>query len=127
MKAIYVAGPIFGTTDEVAHQWRLHAREALGEWYTILNPMDRDYRGKENENVARLVEDDLTDIQASDIVLACVLAPSWGTAMEIRVAWELRKTIIGWGTSHPSPWLQYHTTVLFGTLEEALAFLRGAK
>lgn len=120
---VYLAGPIFGMNDYQAKSWREAAKKLRPdiEW---VDPMARDYRGKEDENAADIVSGDLADIASCDAVLAAVENPSWGTAMELRAAHaELGKKVVGFkwkpGTS---PWLAQHCTVV-RSLEEALKLL----
>lgn len=121
MKTVYLCGPINGCTDEQANGWRDRAKAAL-TGYDILDPMRRDYRGREAGNEGNIVRDDLKDIRAADIILANVERPSWGTAMEIYAAGSLGRALIyGFGVgSHPSPWLVAHCDELFPDLGAAL-------
>src|ERR1044071_5415576 len=85
MRTIYLAGGINGLSDADAQAWRTKANEALAQaGFTVLDPLRRDYRGKENGNSKEIVEQDFADIQSCDVVLAMCERPSWGTAMEIR-------------------------------------------
>lgn len=120
---VYLAGPIFGMNNYQAKAWRNHAKKVRPdiEW---VDPMVRDYRGVEDQNVEQVVAGDLADIAGCDAVLAAVENPSWGTAMEVRAAHaEMHKRVIGfkWKVS-TSPWLQQHATVV-RSIEEALKLL----
>ena len=123
MTTIYLAGPINGCDDHVANAWRDSTIEHFDyipryrgeiEW---LNPMSRDYRGKEAGSIAEIVTLDKRDVDRSNILVARVLKPSVGTSMEILYAWERGIPVILWvdaGTD-TSPWLLYHaTTVVLG-------------
>lgn len=107
---VYLAGPIFGMTDATCKDWRAEARRLIPPEWETLDPMARDYRGREDECVQEIVEGDLLDIRRCHIMLAHACAPSWGTAMEIHQA-------VVWGIpvfalvppGRISPWLQYHT------------------
>lgn len=47
---IYLAGPINGCTDAQANDWRTEAKRIAAErGHTCLDPMARDYRGRESE------------------------------------------------------------------------------
>ena len=86
-----------------------------------LDPMRRDYRGKEDESVNEIVQGDLDDIRASFFVLVNATRPSWGTAMEIVYAQQFSKYIVSFvGESRVSPWLRFHSTQIVGTVEEAV-------
>ena len=86
-----------------------------------LSPMNRDYRGREDEPIIRrlIVEKDKKDIMMSDTLLALCEQPSFGTAMEILFAWSLQKQIVV-VSSYGSPWIKYHASVMFKNLDEAL-------
>lgn len=122
---VYLAGPINGCTDAEARAWRVRATELLG---SVLNPMDRDYRGRETDNVAELVEADKADIDAASAVLAYCPTPSVGTSMEVLYAWLHGKHVVAVvpeGTP-VSPWLAYHSTVV-PSLERAADILKGTR
>jgi nucleoside 2-deoxyribosyltransferase len=84
--------------------------------------MRRDYRGREGDHVREIVELDLVDIDGSDVVLANCANPSWGTAMEIRYAWETRKSVHAVvPPGRPvSPWLRYHCAGIHEDLDAAI-------
>jgi nucleoside 2-deoxyribosyltransferase len=86
-----------------------------------VNPLDRDYRGKEGINWREIVENDLIAIRKSDIVLANLWKddqPYFGTSMEIMYAHTIGVPVICvFKGSHP--WLTYHSIVV-DTLEEAV-------
>ena len=116
---IYLAGPIFGCSDQDAKGWRTLAKELLGA-ANVLDPMDRDYRGIEDANVQKLVEDDLHDIAKCSALLVKANEPSWGTAMELVYARQMGKPVVAFNTNRKvSPWLRYHASVYY-TLEDAL-------
>lgn len=116
---IYLAGPIFQSTDEEAKDWREYVKEYLTQ-DKCFDPMDRDYRGKEDESVEDIVRGDKDDIMFSDVVLANVSKPSSGTAMEIYFAWDWNIPVIAVVKGRVSPWIRYHSTYVVETVEEAL-------
>lgn len=120
MSKIYLAGPINGCTDAEANDWRSAAKKLHSD---VLDPMDRDYRGKESENVASIVEGDKDDIAVCDAVLVYFEKPSVGTSMEVFFAWQLGKpvVIVNRSGKPPSPWLVYHSSTVVGSIEEAIA------
>jgi hypothetical protein len=88
--------------------------------------MRRDYRGREAECVAEIIAGDEADIAASDAILVTADKPSWGTAMEIRLAWaELGKPVVVVCPRDMviSPWLRGHSTAIVHTYADALALL----
>ena len=122
---VYLAGPINGCTDDEANGWRVQAKRML-VGYTVLDPMERDYRGRENNNVSDIVQGDKGDIlYRSDVVLANAARPSWGTAMEVLFAWErgVRVMVIVPKGQPVSPWLRFHSTSVEHSLEDALAVM----
>lgn len=122
---VYLAGAINGKSDEEANGWRREAAAQLGDLFDILDPMARDYRGMEAQNVEALVEGDLTDISNCAVILVRAEAPSWGTAMELVYAHREGRTIIGFGAGErPSPWLVHHATQLVPDLSAAIEACR---
>lgn len=122
---IYLAGPINGCMDDEANGWRTVARTALtAAGHDVVDPMARDYRGRELENVDDIVHGDKRDINSCDTVLVMAARPSFGTAMEVLYAWEQGKDVIAVATHPASPWLAYHSRVvetLTGALDAVLS------
>jgi len=124
MRRVYLAGPIFQCEDHECIHWREEAKRAL-EGFTVIDPMERDYRGKTDENFREIVEQDKALIDACEIVLVNHLKPSVGTSMEILYAWENQKQIfIVTENGHNSPWLLYHSHGLFASLKAAITHIR---
>jgi len=114
-KTVYLAGAINSCTDAEAHGWRDALTESLNSrapLTKVLNPMDRDYRGIESENVSSIVESDMLDVQRSDLIACVMQRPSVGTSMEILYAYQLEiPVLVFWDSKEiPSPWLVYHAT-----------------
>jgi nucleoside 2-deoxyribosyltransferase len=121
---VYLAGGINGLSDADAKDWREHVKKYAT--FDTLDPMDRDYRGVEHEpgTPARIVSEDLADIDKSDILLVNAPRPSWGTAMEIHYASTMGKTVITVVPVGPiSPWLSHFSTLVFVDLHKAIAAL----
>lgn len=123
---VYLGGPINGCTDEEAHGWRESVKPLLeARGYTALDPMVRDYRGRELEPgiAAEIVENDKEDIGQSDTLLMSCPKPSVGTSMEVYFGYSIGKRVICvLPEGAPiSPWLQYHATEIFvGTEQQAV-------
>lgn len=119
---IYLCGPINGCTDDEACTWRQWFREQ-GCW--CIDPMARDYRGKEAESYREIVDLDKLDIRECDVVVVMYTQPSVGTSMEVFYAWTIGKPVIVIDESSKpiSPWLRYHSTAIVKSKEEALAKL----
>ena len=116
----YLCGGINGLTDSQCVDWRAIAHKHLTT--DTLDPMRRDYRGREGEFVTEIVQGDLEDIRLSAFILVNALRPSWGTAMEIVYAYKLAKNIVSFvGTGAVSPWLRFHCTHVETTLEDAVS------
>lgn len=90
--------------------------------------MRRDYRGREAESVEEIVNGDLFDISASDVLLVNAARPSWGTAMEIyfaaACAGRHRLIVTVCPDPKPSPWLIRHSTYIVDTFEKAFEVLQ---
>lgn len=126
MRTLYLCGAINGCSDTQAREWREVVKDALCGVYTILDPMRRDYRGREVGCAGEIVEEDISDISTCDVVLVAADRPSWGTAMEVRIAHtELRKEVVTVCQSpSPSPWLVHHSSIIVLHLLAAIAHLR---
>jgi nucleoside 2-deoxyribosyltransferase len=120
---VYLAGPISGCNDNDAKTWRTIVKERLDE-DSCIDPMRRDYRGIEDDNLDDIVNLDKTDIRDADVVLVNAWQVSWGTAMEILYSWEQNKPVV---VVHPegfvSPWVRYHAMMVVHSLDEAILVL----
>lgn len=133
MKIVYLCGGINGLTDEQAKGWREVAKAAFVDKVFVLDPMRRDYRGREDECVNEIVRGDLEDIRKSDALLVNAARPSWGTAMEVYHAAtnslhpgdcapeRLIVTIVPSGPV--SPWLRRYSTHIVPTLEQGIELI----
>jgi predicted Rossmann-fold nucleotide-binding protein len=119
-KTIYLCGPIMGCTDSEANDWRTLVK---GLWAgRVLDPMRRDYRGRELESFEEVVKLDKVDVHQSDALIVNFPGPSVGTAMEIYMAFEMGKlvvVVVSEGT-RISPWLRYHSHVIVNSFEQAV-------
>jgi len=117
---IYLCGPINGCTDAEANDWRSLVK---GLWSgSTIDPMRRDYRGREAENVRDIVELDKIDVLSSDVVLVNYDKPSVGTSMEVLYAFERGKlvVVVARADASISPWLRYHSHRVCHSFAEAL-------
>jgi nucleoside 2-deoxyribosyltransferase len=124
---VYLAGPIFQQSDAQATDWRNNLIEELGSDFAFNNPMDRDYRGKEDDSVDDIVEGDKLDIMKSDVIVANVRTPSAGTSMEILYAFDRKMNVIALCGEKISPWVKYHATTCVHTEADVIAELRKVK
>lgn len=123
---VYLCGGINGLLDTECIDWREAAKQLLTD--DTIDPMRRDYRGKEDENVVNIVKGDLQDIMESDVVLVNATRPSWGTAMEIVYSRTMCKHIVAFtGLVSISPWLRYHCNKMFTTVEEACGYINATR
>lgn len=121
---VYLCGGINGLSDADCKDWRDASKKAFNSaGIEFLDPMRRDYRGKELESVNEIVMGDLEDIEQCDCILVNASRASWGTAMEVALASTMdhNPLIFGFGAGQqPSPWLVFHCTHLFDNLPEAI-------
>lgn len=92
----------------------------------FLNPMIRDYRGKEDQDFRKIVEGDKADIESCDFVVVNYIKPSAGTSMEILHAWlaKIPVLLIDQSRALLSPWLRYHSSEIVQTTGQAVERLR---
>lgn len=124
MTLIYLGGPINGCSDSEANDWRTEAKALLEErGYGWIDPMDRDYRGREMEPgiAAEIVENDKGDIDCAAALLMNCPKPSVGTSMEILYGYSKGLPVVAVlpNDSEPSPWIVYHATRC-DTIEQAV-------
>jgi hypothetical protein len=139
MKLVYLCGPINGRSDAECVDWREEAKKLLSPMPT-LDPMARDYRGRELEpGIAReIVENDKTDIDRCAAMLVMFDRPSVGTSMEILYAWtpkwpraaaltgpcRVPVYVVNASNAPLSPWLVYHAQAIFPSLSAACAHIK---
>ena len=102
-------------------------RNKLAGDYEFIDPMRRDYRGRELEPgiALEIVKGDMADIEWADIILAMCPKPSVGTSMEVFWAFhDLKKPVIAIAPTPASPWLLTFSTVVYTNLLAAVTYLR---
>ena len=120
---VYLCGAINARSDADCREWRTVAATYCARYgIAVRDPMDRDYRGKEAEEFAAIVEHDKADVDACDVLLVYFDRPSVGTSMEVLYAWERGKRILLVDASRAplSPWLRYHASAIYPELVDAL-------
>lgn len=126
---VYLCGGINGLSDSDCNDWRDYAREHLV--HETVDPMRRDYRGREAENYKEIVTLDLQDINECEVVLVNATRPSWGTAMEVFYAFRENKRVVLWvgpgGLAKVSPWLRYHCGEMHEVLSDCIHYINGWK
>jgi hypothetical protein len=123
---VYLIGPINGCSDAEAKNWREFLTRELTELgHEVLDPMRRDYRGRELEpGIAdEIVLGDEEDCAACDVAIRFAPKPSEGSAQENYLVYRVLNkpviTIVPAGAPR-SPWLVRHCTVLVATEREAI-------
>lgn len=115
---IYLAGPIFGRSKSDVRSWREEAAARLTFLGAEpLDPCRRDYTGIEHvdDNPAKIVAEDLAEIDGCSAIIAMVDAPSAGTSMEIFYAAHIRKIPVIAITPDSiavSPWISHHAEIV---------------
>ena len=125
-KTVYLCGHINGCTDAECTDWREFVKAKW--WGNTLDPMRRDYRGKEDDSVNEIVELDKIDIMRSDALLVNYDKPSVGTSMEVFYAFERGKyvVVVAAEGARISPWLRYHSHAITHSFETALNLINEA-
>jgi nucleoside 2-deoxyribosyltransferase len=121
MLSLYLCGPINGCTDEECKNWREFVK---ANWKgTTIDPMRRDYRGKELESYREIVELDKVDVAKADVMIVNYDKPSVGTSMEVIFAWMIGKPVVVVAANPDvviSPWLRYHAHFIEYSFSDAL-------
>jgi nucleoside 2-deoxyribosyltransferase len=119
---VYLCGPINGCTDEECKDWREFVKQRLSD---TLDPMCRDYRGREAECYVEIVEGDKEDIDTADVLLVNYDKPSVGTSMEILYAWNqgIPVVVACKPETSISPWLRYHSTKMVHSFDDAIKWI----
>lgn len=125
MTKIYLCGPINGCTDSEASDWRNMVKSKYPD---CIDPMRRDYRGREAEVYREIVDLDKRDVEAADFILVNYDKPSVGTSMEVYHAWLHRIPVVVVCRTDTiiSPWLRYHSTTIVDSFSRALAWIKRA-
>ena len=128
---VYLSGPIAGLTFDEANEWRQKVADAFAiVGIETLNPLRRRmFFNADEEDISpnEIVQRDLTDIRASDLVLI-----HWSSMSSIDTACELwecyrsgKPAILV--SSDPRvtkhPWVQVCATRIFGDLAEAIKYI----
>ena len=123
---IYLCGPINGRTDSECKTWREEAKKLWPG--KCLDPMRRDYRGRELEPgiTAEIVAGDLVDISNCHGLLVFYDGPSVGTSREVFHASHNRGkpvVVVDVSCRPPSPWLVHRADRGVPTVQIALGHL----
>ncbi len=130
---IYLCGPINHIEPELAVAWRTVATKTLtAAGHVIFDPCAGKDLSDPNVNTTtytpqEIVGRDLEMIDQCHTLLVDISrdCPCWGSAMEVRYAYERQKQVFTWGKyAMDSYWVRYHATLRFPSLLEALAYLK---
>ena len=125
--AVYLCGPINGCTDEECTDWRELCKGLLYTFSETIDPMRRDYRGREGDFSREIVSLDKVDVAQCDVILASCPKPSVGTSMEILLGWQQGKLVVVVVPDGATinPWLTEHSHTVVTTYKEACAYIEG--
>lgn len=124
---IYLCGPIMDAEPKDSKDWRMRAKERLAGRFILLDPMRRNFRDHELDSANEIVEFDLQDIRAADILLVNYSKASVGTSMEVFYAGhDLGKFVVAFSPfpfQHCSPWMIRFCTKILPSLDQAIAYI----
>jgi hypothetical protein len=131
---VYLCGPIQGLTFDEADTWRQEAEFLLHPEFGVLSPLrGKSYSGRVASGYTdeEIVVRDLADIRRSALVLRYCPGPGHGSDMETFYASHtcgLPVVVFGSGVAGPREalpiWLRRHTVKNFGTLREAVDYIK---
>jgi hypothetical protein len=107
--------------------WREEATRRFQTFAGIrtLDPIRRDYRGKERDHLNEIICLDKVDVRRSDALIVYFDRPSVGTSMETYIAWEagIPVVVIDKYGGSMSPWMRYHATAIVHEVREAVTWV----
>lgn len=127
---IYLSGSMCGVSWEEQSKWRQNIMDAINYQYEhdknvcFFNPVNfYNFKDKQQKTEREVMEFDLYNLRNSDIVIVNYNNIwSIGTAMELILAKEMHKPVIGWNSSGEKlhPWLAECTTRLCDDMRETV-------
>ena len=124
---VYLSGPIMDEIAGDAADWRTAAKAVLGERFSILDPMRRNFKDREVDSANEIVEFDLQDVRDADILLVNYNKASIGTSMEVfYAAHDLGKFIVAFSPfdfASCSPWMVRYCTKILPSLDAAANYI----
>jgi len=122
MRTIYLAGPMAGCTEQEMRGWRNAVKDDLPE-YKFLDPCDRKYTPQQ---WYELVEDDIQDIEDSDLVLCHMWKNGIGSSMELVESRYRRKptVVVIPDYKNVSPWVRRYSSFLVQDFETAYKIIK---
>ena len=126
-RKIYLCGPIMDEVEGTAREWREVAKKRLNPYFTMLDPMRRNFKDREVDSANEIVEFDLQDIREADILLVNYNRPSIGTSMEVFYAsHELQRFVVAFSPfefNECNPWMVKFCTKILPSLEDAMDYI----
>ena len=119
MKVIYLSGGIMNFCADEIHDWREESKKKIDPKFIVIDPTRISYKDR---SASEVVELDKKDIDSSTHLLVYFIKPSVGTSMEVLYAWQNNKKVylVNSTGERISPWLEYHSTKIFPSLEKAI-------
>jgi len=128
VRTIYLSGPIMDEHEGSARAWREQAKKMLGDEFSLLDPLRRNFRDREIDSSNEIVEFDLQDVRDADILLVNYNKPSIGTSMEVfHASHNLGKFVVAFSPfsfKDSSPWMVRYCTKILPTLEESCKYIK---
>ena len=121
MFRIYLAGSIFGVSEEDSKMWREEVKENLKDLYLFSDPTEKKLGSAQ---MSEIVESDKKLIDQCHILLVNHNKQTTGTAMEVLYGWERQKLVILVCPEEASPWLYYHGDMIFKDIKSAINYLK---
>lgn len=121
MKKVYLCGPYLNCNHIEALAWRHEATRLLGEQHVVCPTFRPEELSRSDQRA--MVEQDLSDLNRCDAVLAHLWKPSAGSSMELWEAFRNKKLI---ATVTPKPvgaWVGYVSDFQTESLAEACRWL----
>jgi nucleoside 2-deoxyribosyltransferase len=128
----YLAGKISGISLEESNTWRLVAKNVLENIYSdkkviAINPNDYyNFNNKMHLTEKEIIRFDLNKVRNSDVILVNLDGDSIGTSMELMLAHELHKPIVGYLESKAElhPWLEYVCDRICENIFDAIDYIK---
>lgn len=130
---IYLAGQMSGISFEDSDAWRKDVKHYFNAYkhhydklLTIINPNDYySFKEKRHETEKEIIRFDLNMVRTSDLILVNLNGNSIGTAMELMLAHELHKPIIGYKDDDKElhPWLEHVCDRVFKNLYDTIGYV----
>jgi hypothetical protein len=130
MIVIYLSGRIHNASDEEIHGWREAVKKCYPQW-SYLDPSRHRFTGSNDvskqlsSEEKAIVQQDLHDIKASDVLLGHIQEYSAATMMEIFAAKTQGRLVVLVMKEEffHDLWLKYHSDCMTTSFENAFSFI----